>query len=472
MLQIQNGQSPFVAHLGGKFNAATAGDYTFQSRSDDGTVVWVDGVPVLDNNHSQGQTVRTGTINLTLGLHDIVVGYYQGNGGNGFSVGVTLPGQGQSFTIGAELNMSNALLSYGSNTLTIGGLTGSGTAAIGTGTLEVNGAGNNDFSGSLTGSGVGCFLKTGAGTQTLSGNNNAFTAGYCINGGKLSVASAAALGITGPISFGGGILQHTAANTTDYSARFDTSAGQLYKIDTNGQNVIWATNLVSVGGTLTKSGAGKLTVTGVNTYNGLTTITNGTLNINGNTALGAISGGVAISNNAILQAAAPVTTNRAITLGVGGGTIDTNGNTVTLDTGSSVTGAATVALTHTGAGNLDIKGTQSYDILNANGGLTTLDSALGTGTSTLNANATTQINVSQTLSVLNIADGVEVTFGTGLPFAGAPEKSGGFTAAFTPPIGGAAIGGSAVVPEPGSVGLLLVGALGLLGRRRRSRSAH
>jgi hypothetical protein len=49
-----NGSNPFVTHLGG-FNAPTSGDYAFQARSDDGTAVWVDGQPVLDNNRSQGR---------------------------------------------------------------------------------------------------------------------------------------------------------------------------------------------------------------------------------------------------------------------------------------------------------------------------------------------------------------------------------------------------------------------------------
>ena len=46
-----------------------------------------------------------------------------------------------------------------------------------------------------------------------------------------------ALGSTGTISFGGGALQHSASNTTGYSARFSTAAGQAYGVDTNGQNV-------------------------------------------------------------------------------------------------------------------------------------------------------------------------------------------------------------------------------------------
>ena len=76
-----------------------------------------------------------------------------------------------------------------------------------------------------------------------------------------------------------------------------------------------------------------------------------------------------------------------------------------------------------------------------------MNSALGTGTSTVNANATTNISTSQTLAALNIGAGAVVTFSqTPPPFAG-------FSAG--------------VVPEPGSLSLLLIGALGLATRRNR-----
>ena len=104
-----------------------------------------------------------------------------------------------------------------------------------------------------------------------------------------------------------------------------------------------------------------------------------------------------------------------------------------------------------GAGSLTLNGVLNFPTLTANQGVTNLNSTLGTGSSTINANATMFINASQTLAALNIADGVEVTFGDGLPFVGEPEK----------------FGGSAVVPEPGSAGLLLGGIAGLLGWRRR-----
>ena len=91
------------------------------------------------------------------------------------------------------------------------------------------------------------------------------------------------------------------------------------------------------------------------------------------------------------------------------------------------------------------------DTLTTSGGLTNPGAALGTGTSILNAGATTNVYTSQTLAELNIADGVTVTLGGLLPF---PASSEGLTNA------------AAAVPEPGTVGLLLASALGLLRRRR------
>ena len=52
----------------------------------------------------------------------------------------------------------------------------------------------------------------------------------------------------------------------DYSPYFSNAAGRAYNVDTNGQNVTWATALTSSGGSLTKSGSGTLTLTAANTY--------------------------------------------------------------------------------------------------------------------------------------------------------------------------------------------------------------
>ena len=61
-------------------------------------------------------------------------------------------------------------------------------------------------------------------------------------------------------------------------------------MDTNGQNVTWATALTSSGGTLTKSGgSGTLTLSGANTYTGATTISAGIVNYQNSSAFATFS---------------------------------------------------------------------------------------------------------------------------------------------------------------------------------------
>ncbi|MFT5854889.1 MAG: VCBS repeat-containing protein [Verrucomicrobiales bacterium] len=68
----------------GKINITTTGNYTFTTRSDDATILFIDGVRVVDNNNFQGMTNRSGTVTgLTAGMHDISIGGYEGGGGAG-----------------------------------------------------------------------------------------------------------------------------------------------------------------------------------------------------------------------------------------------------------------------------------------------------------------------------------------------------------------------------------------------------
>ncbi len=125
--------------------------------------------------------------------------------------------------------------------------------------------------------------KLGGGTLVLSGSNS-FAAGTELRAGGLELGSAQALGSQGSISFSGGMLRYTGSNSQDYSSRFSTAANQVIKVDTNGQNVSWASGLVSEGGSLTKAGNGTLTLSGVNRYTGFTDIQNGSLVIASNDA--------------------------------------------------------------------------------------------------------------------------------------------------------------------------------------------
>ena len=129
-------------------------------------------------------------------------------------------------------------------------------------------------------------------------------------------------------------------------------------------------------------------------------------------------------------------------------TVASAADTLTLSGG--LTGAGKT-LTKTGAGKLVLAGVQNYAVLNLNGGLTDITGTFS-GTAVIHANTATKFTTSQTLGSLTIADGVEVTFGDG---------SNSFFD------DGALKVDQAVVPEPGAASLLLLGALGMLSRRRR-----
>jgi autotransporter-associated beta strand protein len=165
--------------------------------------------------------------------------------------------------------------------------------------MSVGGVGNATYSGSLTpggdayrlGGGAGNLtvasvltgesglVVVGPGTVTLTGAND-FTGGTSLTGGRLALGSAGAVGSEGMITFSGGAtLVSSAANTSDYSSRFSTANNQAIRIDTAGQSVSFATPLVSSGGTLTKLGAGTLTLAAANSYSGDTRVIEGTLRL-------------------------------------------------------------------------------------------------------------------------------------------------------------------------------------------------
>ena len=53
----------------------------FATTSDDGSMLYIDGNAVVDNNNFQAATQATGIADLTPGVHTIDVEYYQGGGG-------------------------------------------------------------------------------------------------------------------------------------------------------------------------------------------------------------------------------------------------------------------------------------------------------------------------------------------------------------------------------------------------------
>jgi autotransporter-associated beta strand protein len=286
-----------------------------------------------------------GNVKLTnsLAFQNTTVNFVSGNGmglifGNGGTTGQT------AYTFGGlsgsqNLNLNNNNTSVGAVALTVGG---NGDSTTYSGVLSSTVAG-------------GSLIKTGTGTLTLSGTNT-YGGGTTLNDGAIQINNASALGSSGTISFGGGTLKYGTV-TTDLSARFSTAASQAYKVDTNGNNVTWATALTSSGGSLVKSGAGTLTTSGANTFSGATTVNSGTLKIASGGALNS-SSSISVANGATLENANGGSITPALTLNEGAALTTSaasssfNPTTLTL-TGDLSDGWTAIALTATLGSGLD-----------------------------------------------------------------------------------------------------------------------
>jgi len=183
---------------------------------------------------------------------------------------------------------------------TVGGLSGSSGKVFrhftSNGILTIDTGGNSySFGGSITnGSGFLGLTKTGAGTQTLSGINNLIRE-IIVSGGTLRMSGSGELGGDGStaadLTLSGGTLDLGGTSQSRDELRITAAAasgntienGNLtavsYTISHSTGNAIVSANLhgdVS----LTKNGAGTLTLSGANTYSGVTAINNGTVVVN------------------------------------------------------------------------------------------------------------------------------------------------------------------------------------------------
>lgn len=251
------------------------------------------------------------------------------------------------------------------------------------------------------------------------------------------------------VSLGGGVTINTVL--------FDTASAAAYTIGSG-----------AVGSqTLTLENGGALTTS--------STVINGQI-VNAAVVLGTDRSAqtYTISNNATTPATA-LTVAGQITGAASGGVAGAKTLAVVgagdtdITGGISKGGATSIAVTKTGTGTLNFAAgsVMSLDSLTAADGTTTVNSALGTGTAVTvtdtGGGAPTTLkfgSVSQTLASLTIGAGATVTFtsGTASFSAGTSGKAAGYG---SDPVSGG------LVPEPGTTGLLLAGALGLLARRNR-----
>ena len=68
------------------------GKYTFFIASDDGSRFYIDGEQLIDNDGLHGMVEKSGTVQLTAGLHPIVATYFDNGGGDGLNMSWSGPG--------------------------------------------------------------------------------------------------------------------------------------------------------------------------------------------------------------------------------------------------------------------------------------------------------------------------------------------------------------------------------------------
>lgn len=251
------------------------------------------------------------------------------DGGAGGFISLAEPGLATIQTIAQNATGGPATISLGfSDTLRLGEL-GTISAAAGAGSLSIQGGsitagGIDDAPGTLAvtgdavvtidstltdnGTGALAVVKSGAGSLTLNGLNE-FTGGVTLNAGTLNIGSAFSLGLGGGIVFNGGAFDNTSGD----ALFVDDLLPQTWNADINflgTDDLTFANGAVSLTGNrqvtvgasileirtpvtgasgITKLGAGTLLLSGTgNTWNGTTTVSEGTLEITARAADGSL----------------------------------------------------------------------------------------------------------------------------------------------------------------------------------------
>jgi fibronectin-binding autotransporter adhesin len=293
----------------------------------------------------------------------------------GSGAGAETFGSGALFILAGSQSWTN----NSSNTLALSGtVAGSST---GVATLTLQGSGNTSIGGLVDGSGGALsLLVAGTGTVKLTANSSAYSGITTISSGTLqlgagnAIPSTSLLTVQGTGSFDANGLNDTVRGLSDGSVstgivgNSSTAAGSTLTL------AVPAATTDTFSGTIKDAiGAGTKTVTirinnnatgvqvltGSNTYSGGTNINAGTLSF-ASGALGS-AGAITFTGSSTLQwngtNTQDVSSRLAINNGITG-TLDTQGNSVTL--ASAFGGAGTGKLTKAGSGVLTIAAADTY----------------------------------------------------------------------------------------------------------------
>ncbi|MDN5001497.1 autotransporter domain-containing protein [Bradyrhizobium sp. GCM10027634] len=231
------------------------------------------------NGGTGGSLVKIGTGTLKL------------SGNNTFTGGVTLSAGALGLASNNALG-TGVLTTYGGTVAYADGVTIGNTIDLrGSTTLDVA-AGSATQAGAIgqTGGAFG-IVKTGTGALTLSGNNT-FTGGVTLNAGTLGLAHNNALG-TGVLTTYGGTIAY--ADGVAIGNTIDLRGSTTLDVATGGATQAGAIGETGGASGIVKTGAGRLTLSGANTYTGGTTINAGTLQLGGSGGgVGSIAGTVTV----------------------------------------------------------------------------------------------------------------------------------------------------------------------------------
>lgn len=219
-----------------------------------------------------GSTSNLPTIKVTAGTLRTSTG---GNGSFGNSTTAIVVSNNARISTSGAITVANPITFNGGvgDVAFIGGATLSGPITLASGDSAINASTQAFVSGTI--SGAGNFVKSGSQKLTLTGTNN-YSGTTSISNGALQIGNG---GTTGTLGLG----------TVNNNGSLIFNRSDSYTV----------ANTITGAGSLTKNGQGVMTLSGVSVYTGNTTVSEGTLLVDG-TLSGGTSSQVIVANGATL----------------------------------------------------------------------------------------------------------------------------------------------------------------------------
>lgn len=352
----------------GSYNVtATTGTYTLRNDTTSASNV----VLTLGGGGSTGNSVSGTAGDLLYAAAGSTFNLTGTNGNGGTGVLQVALGQSGNFNIAGTSTISAAISG-----------TGFGITKTGAGTLTLTGV--NTYTGGTivdqgtlalgTGSGTGIIrgvvtVNTGATLSGSGGDSLGYTPGVQVttlnlNGGTFNNAVAGNQGYSTNVTMTGGTLSSTGGGSFYFNVGFGLTSNASSTTSMVSSPIVLGTSnafavavasgttpsgidlnitgAISSPGSLVKSGTGVLQLTGTNTYNGVTTISAGTLQLGNGGTTGSVAS-TTITNNGILNINRSNAVTLAAAIGGSGAFNQIGAGTTTLSGTNGFSGATTVS---------------------------------------------------------------------------------------------------------------------------------